>query len=264
MERLAKERFVIEFVKKIRETNKGIGGLKLWLMYKKEFGDEYAFGRDVFATILSDNNLKVRRKRRRIRTTNSDHDYPKYPDLVKALILDRPSQVWVSDITYIPIGYKKFCFLSIVTDAYTKEIVGYCVGDSLNTKYTLKALDMALYRIKDTTRLDLIHHSDRGVQYACFLYANRLKKMKIKISMTESGDPKDNAIAERVNGILKYEFLNHINFHDIKEVQNVVDTAVSFYNNERPHRSLAMMTPHEAALHPDRIKKTWKSYKESV
>ena len=232
-------------------------------MYKEELADKYAFGRDAFATILSDNNLKIRQKKRRIRTTDSDHNYPKYPDLVKKLILDRPFQVWVSDITYIPIRDKRFCFLSIVTDAYTKEIIGYCVGDSLDTKYTLKALEMALSHIKNTTGLNLIHHSDRGVQYACYLYTNRLKKMHIKISMTESGDPKDNAIAERVNGILKYEFLNHLDFQDSKEVRKVVQTAVLFYNNERPHRSLAMMTPHEATLHPDEITKTWKSYKES-
>lgn len=262
MSRLAKESFVIEFVKKIREIDKGLGGEKLWIKYKHELGETYTFGRDAFAKILATNNLNVRCKKQKIRTTNSDHDYPKHPDLVKDMLLSRRSQVWVSDITYIPIGEKKFCFLSIITDAYTKEIVGYFVGETLETIHCLKALDMALASLDKTAELDLIHHSDRGVQYACHLYTKQLKSMNIHISMTQSGDPKDNAIAERVNGILKYEFLNHLELTNIIDVRQAVKRAVIFYNEKRPHRSLGMMTPQEAVLYPDKIKKLWKSYKE--
>ena len=260
--RLAKERFVVEYVKKIREINKGLGGEKLWLKYKQEFGEEYSLGRDAFSNILAANNLKIRNKKRKIRTTNSDHNYPRYPDLVKNLLLDRPSQVWVSDLTYIPIGENSFCFLSIVTDAFTKKIVGYYVGETLEAIHTLKALDIALESIQTEEYQTLIHHSDRGVQYACNLYTEKLHALNIKISMTERSDPKDNAIAERVNGILKYEFLNHLQLANITDLREAVVRAVRFYNEERPHRSLDMMTPYEANLQPQKIKKRWTSYKE--
>lgn len=262
MFRLAKERFVIEYVKEIRSINKGLGGEKLWIKYKSTFGKDYSFGRDVFARILSDNHLKVRKKRRKTRTTNSNHNYLKYPDLIKTLKLTHPHQVWVSDITYIPIKEKSFCFLSILTDAYTKEIIGFSVGETLETSHTLKALKMALDRIGIQKGLHLIHHSDRGVQYACNLYTQQLRENNIRISMTESGDPKDNAIAERVNGIIKQEFLNHLTFKHIDEVKRTVERAVKFYNTERPHRSLNMMTPIEAAKNPGKVRKLWKSYKE--
>lgn len=229
-------------------------------MYKDYFGDGYSVGRDAFSRILKENALTLRRSRKSCRTTNSEHHFPLYPNLIKELTIVRPNQVWVSDITYIRL-LSGFCYLSLITDAYTHEIIGYNVGDTLETKYTLRALDQAFERLSGS-REELIHHSDRGVQYASFMYVNELNKQGIKISMTENGDPKENAIAERVNGILKQEFLDHYEFADLEEVKQGVDLAVDFYNTKRPHRSIDMLTPEQAALKTGILPKRWTSYKD--
>ena len=153
MRKLAEESFVVEFIKRIRERDRGIGGSKLWRMYKKEFGEEHAVGYNRFYDIVDKYGLKVRKRRRRAKTTDSNHDYPTYPNLVKNMIPVRPNQLWVSDITYMVIyvdgssGDYKFCYLSLVTDYYTKEIVGWCVGETLEAKFAVEALNMALDRL---------------------------------------------------------------------------------------------------------------------
>lgn len=268
MRKLAEESFVVEFIKSKRIYDRGIGGGKLWQMYKQTFGPEHAVGYNRFYDIVDKYGLKVRKRRRRARTTNSDHEYPTYPNLVKELIPTRPNQLWVSDITYMVIistedaeDYK-FCYLSLVTDYYTKEIVGWCVGETLEAKFSIEALNLALGRLDKNKVYDLIHHSDRGVQYASFAYTDILKSNNIKISMTECGDPKDNAVAERVNGIIKNEMLMGMTFHNIDEVKAAVATAVDFYNNERPHMSLDWMTPAQAALCTGELKKKWVSRRE--
>ena len=147
MRKLAEEAFVVEYVKKIRQKNPGIGGDKLWRMYKKSFGDEHAVGYNRFYDILEMYGLKVRKRKRRAKTTDSDHSLPTYPNLIKALIPIRSNQLWVSDITYMVIyedadtdtDEYKFCYLSLVTDYYTKEIVGWCVGETLEAKFTIEA-----------------------------------------------------------------------------------------------------------------------------
>ena len=151
----------------------------------------------------------------------------------------------------------RFCYLSLITDAYSKEIVGWCVGETLETENAMKALDMALSRIEGQSCKDLIHHSDRGVQYASFAYVEKLLSRDIQISMTESGDPKDNAVAERINGIIKNELLKDIAFFSIEEVRTTVEKAIDFYNNERPHMSLDWLTPSEAAKMEGPIEKKW-------
>lgn len=254
-------RFIVEYVKSVREIDKGIGGEKLWHVYTNYFGASYSIGRDAFLKIVRQYNLNLRRPRKGCRTTNSDHDYPLYPDLIKHLDVSRPNQVWVSDITYIRI-LDKFCFLSLVTDSYNREIVGAYVGPTLETKHTIEALRQAYQKLNPEERTDLINHSDRGVQYASFMYTDELKSKGIKISMTENGDPKDNAIAERVNGILKQEFLNHYEFKTIDEVRQAVRQAVEFYNTQRPHRSLDMLTPEQASKKTGYLKKHWVSYKD--
>lgn len=259
--RLAHERFLIEYVHSVRELDPGIGGEKLWLMYKGYFGTEHSLGRDAFLAVLKAHGLMLRKHRKGPRTTHSNHDLPVYPNLVCNLLVTRPNQVWVSDITYVRTD-DGFCFLSIVTDAYTHEVVGWFVGPTLESVYTLEALKMACTRLEGT-HIKLIHHSDRGTQYASLLYTAYLKGLNIQISMTESGDPKDNAVAERINGILKTEFLNHHHFAGIMQVRNTVMQAVDFYNNQRPHRSLDMMTPVQTRQTTGRIKKRWKSYKDS-
>lgn len=262
----AQEAFVVEFVKNVRGKDRGIGGNKLWMMYHNRFGAEHSVGYNRFYDILERYGLKVRKRKRCVSTTDSKHDLPLYPNLVKELIPTRPCQLIVSDITYIPLtreGERQdFCFLSLVTDYYTKEIVGYSVGDTLETKYPLEALEMGLKHYKGKELSGLIHHSDRGVQYASYAYTARLKDCKIGISMTESGNPKDNAMAERVNNTIKNEFLKGMEFHGISQVKEAVKAAVNFYNHERPHLSLEGMTPVQAAQCEGEMKKNWKSYRE--
>lgn len=269
MRKLAEEAFVVEFIKRIRERDRGIGGGKLWRMYKKEFGEEHAVGYNRFYDIVEKYGLKVRKRRRRAKTTDSNHEFPTYPNLVKNIIPIRPNQVWVSDITYMVIyvdgksGEYRFCYLSLVTDYYTKEIVGWRVGETLEAKFAIGALNMALARLDKNLVYDIIHHSDRGVQYASFAYTDILKARGIRISMTECGDPKDNAVAERVNGIIKNELLKDMAFHSIEEVKAAVADAIDFYNNERPHMSLDWKTPAEAALCSGELKKKWVSHREN-
>ena len=262
----AQEAFVVEFVKNVRGKDRGIGGNKLWMMYHNRFGAEHSVGYNRFYDILERYGLKVRKRKRCVSTTDSKHGLPLYPNLVKELIPTRPCQLIVSDITYIPLtreGERQdFCFLSLVTDYYTKEIVGYSVGDTLETKYPLEALEMGLKHYKGKELSGLIHHSDRGVQYASYAYTARLKDCKIGISMTESGNPKDNAVAERVNNTIKNEFLKGMEFHGISQVKEAVKAAVNFYNHERPHLSLEGMTPVQAAQCEGEMKKNWKSYRE--
>jgi transposase InsO family protein len=270
MRKLAEEAFCVEFIKGVRQKNRGIGGGKLWQMYKREFGDAHSVGYNRFYDIIEKYGLKVRKKKRRAKTTDSDHDLPLYPNLVKELIPLRPNQLWVSDITYMVVylnaetGEYDFCYLSLVTDYYTKEIIGWCVGDTLEAKFAIEALNMALSRLNGNPAEGLIHHSDRGVQYASFAYTDILKKNNIKISMTECGDPKDNAVAERVNGIIKNELLMGMAFFSIEEVRKALKVVIDFYNNERPHMSLDWKTPAEAALCTGELQKKWKSYREEA
>ena len=268
MQRLAREAFVVEFVKDVRRKDPGIGGNKLWLMYTRCFGDENRVGYNRFYDIIGQYGLKVRKRKRRVSTTDSRHDLPLYPNLVKSLIPTRPCQLIVSDITYVPLwtdpidGEYKFCYLSLVTDYYTKEIIGYSVGDTLETKHTLKALEMALGHYEGNDLSGLIHHSDRGVQYASYAYTERLRGHGIGISMTENGNPKDNAVAERVNNTIKNELLKGMSFFTVDEVKAALRTAVDFYNNERPHLSLDGMTPCQASRTTGEIQKNWISFRE--
>lgn len=268
MLRLASESFVLEFVREIRQKAPGIGGNKLWLMYRTRFGEEHSVGYNRFYDILERYGLKVRKRKRRTATTDSRHDLPVYPNLVKELSPTRPCQLMVSDITYIPLGINQeserytFCYLSLVTDYYTKEIIGYSVGNTLEAKYPEQALEMALRHYNGKDLSALIHHSDRGVQYASYAYTGRLKDCKIRISMTESGNPKDNAVAERVNNTIKNELLKGMVFSRISEVKVAVKAAVEFYNHERPHWSLDGMTPSQAAGCEGELKKRWISYRD--
>lgn len=269
-QKLALESFVVEYVQEVRRKDPGIGGNKLWLMYRTRFGEENSVGYNRFYDILDLYRLKVRKRRHRTRTTDSHHGYPVYPNLVRDFLPDAPCQLMVSDITYIFLGVNPqtgkniFCYLSVVTDAYSKEIIGYSVGETLDARYPLEALEMAIkhYRGKDLS--GLIHHSDRGVQYASSLYTERLKTCKIRISMTESGNPKENAIAERINNTIKNELLKGMEFNHVSQVKAAVAAAVDFYNHERPHWSLDGMTPSQAAGCKGELRKRWKSYREKA
>ena len=184
-------------------------------------------GRDRFEYILDKYNLKVRKKKRKPRTTDSRHGLPTYPNQAKSYIPTQANRLWVSDITYIPIHVNEskhiFCYLSLILDAYSKEIVGWAVGETLETGHCIHALRMALKRVDDTSGTELIHHSDRGCQYASKEYTSLLREYGITISMTEDGNPKDNAQAERINNTMKNELLKGKSFCDIKEVREAVE-----------------------------------------
>ena len=256
-----KEEMVIQFVKDIRRLDPGIGGEKLYYMYRERFGADYKYmvGRDKMEAIIARNGLNVRLLRRRPRTTDSTHGLPTYPNLVKDLIPIRKNQVWVTDITYVPIwnpdGTYTFCYLSMITDCYTKEIIAWYVGETMEAWCSVECLMMALEKLDTEEVINLIHHSDRGVQYVSAAYTSLLIDAGIQISMTETGDPKDNAVAERQNNTVKNELLKDIKFHSIGEVRRAMEKAVAFYNNERPHMSLNNMTPRQAASCTGKIQK---------
>ncbi len=213
-------------------------------------------GRDAFFELLRDNGMLVRRRRNRVRTTFSSHRFRKYPDLIRQLVPERPDQLWVSDITYLRIK-QNFAYLSLITDAYSRKIIGFSVSHDLSTDSCLKALRMAL----KTRSIDqpLIHHSDRGTQYCSKAYTTLLKREGIAISMTESGNPRDNAVAERVNGILKMELLKE-NYDNIDIAHKSIKQAVQIYNALRPHSSINMLTPEIAHRMTGMIKRRWKNY----
>ena len=229
--RLAIEQFVVQFVRNIREKDPRMGTDNLWRMYRERFSYEYRVGRDVFRSILHERGLHIRQRQRAPRTTDSRHNLPTYPNLVKNVIPTRPNQIWVSDITYIPIedptarlGYR-FCFLTIVMDAYSKRIVGWYVAPTLEASYSIKALKMAIGTLPGEFDTTLIHHSDRGCQYASADYISLLTRSHITPSMTESGNPKDNAMAERINSTIKNELLHGKTFCSLRQVTEAVKTA---------------------------------------
>lgn len=216
-------------------------------------------GRDGFFNLLRAHGLLVRRRERKApQTTFSDHILRKYPNLVVGLAITSPCSVWVSDITYILVG-TGFGYLSLVTDAYSRMIVGYYLSKSLSAQGCVKALLMALKTLP--ANYELIHHSDRGCQYCCAQYVEQLNKKTINISMTERSDPRENAIAERVNGILKQEFLE-VKYEEYAKAVESVKKAIQIYNYERPHSSVDMLTPGQAHERTGELKQHWKNYKE--
>jgi len=249
---------LINEVLKIRKTQKRLGCRKL--IYKLEpfmAQHQIVIGRDAFFNLLSERNLLVRKRRRRKPiTTFSDHWMRKYPNLIEGFYPTAPNQLWVSDITYIVVG-DGFAYLSLVTDAYSRKIAGFYLSKDLSAEGCIRALEMALDNNPILGRL--IHHSDRGSQYCCSDYVKILNDNFIKISMTQNGDPRENAIAERVNGILKDELLDksHLNYEEA--IRNV-SIAISIYNHQRPHGSIDYLTPIEAHFRSGKLKRRWKNY----
>jgi len=236
-----------------------LGGRKLFQMIQPGLISNYIkIGRDKFFDILRDRKLLVTQRRNRAKTTNSNHNFKKYPDLIKDYECNGIEQVLVSDITYIRVN-ETFCYLSLVTDLYSKKILGFHLSDSLKTEGCLYALRMALNQIDN--KKHLIHHSDRGVQYCSEDYIKLLEFHNIKISMTQSGDPRDNAVAERVNGILKCEFLPEHTFKTKREAVKWALESVNKYNTLRPHLSCGMLTPEQAHKSGIVLKKMWKNYR---
>ena len=239
----------------IRREMPRLGTRKLYYLLKESFlRDGISIGRDRLFDLLREEGLLIVKKKKYTKTTDSEHWMRKYPNLVKQLELKRPEQLWVADITYLAL-LDQYRYLHLITDAYSKQIMGYCVSDTLAASHTLKALEMALKNRKHDS--SVIHHSDRGLQYCSARYVRTLQQRSIAISMTEDGSPYDNAIAERVNGILKDEFSLDERFIDQAQLELQVKQSIDTYNNRRPHESNHMLTPNE--MHQqDKLKpKAW-------
>jgi len=239
--RKTQETKVIKMVDTKRKVLPRVGCRKLLNHLEIDFKNEnIKIGRDKLFNILKANNRLVKPRRTSCRTTNSYHHFHKYNNLIKDFKPTRINQVWVTDITYIR-TVNGFCYLALVTDLYSRKIVGFDTSDSLELLGALRALKMAIRNADNLKRL--IHHSDRGVQYCSYQYTGELLKRGIKISMTEENHCYENAVAERVNGILKGEFYLDVTFFSTKIAQKAVKNVIKLYNNERLHLSLEYKTP---------------------
>ena len=232
---------VIELVKQERNIQARVGTRKL----HKELWDTFLksdikVGRDRLFNILRANDMLVKRKKSSCKTTNSYHHFHKHKNLIKDMKVTTPNKVWVSDITYIR-TVKGFCYLALITDLYSRKIVGYDISDSLELVGCLRALQKALASARPAG--GLVHHSDRGIQYCSKQYVAKLRKLNIKISMTEENHCYENAVAERVNGILKDEFYLDQCFVNTYNAKVATKSAIDIYNNKRLHLSLGYKTP---------------------
>ena len=256
-----KGELLYQSVIKYRKLMPRIGGRKLHYLISKELPEELQIGRDKFFNWLRDNNLLVRRRKVRIYTTNSHHWLHTYPNLIKSFIPSAPNELWVSDITYINTE-EGVMYLFLITDAFSKKITGWKLADNLRAENAVIALKSAIKQWTNKSRR-LIHHSDRGVQYCSEEYVRILKKNKIEISMTQDGNPLDNAIAERINGILKDEWLYQKTLKTKKSALLYLHNITNIYNTVRPHLSLNMQTPeqiHKNNYPQELPKKLWNNY----
>jgi transposase InsO family protein len=248
---------VLKLVQEIRQSLPRVGARKLLHMLEPSLKEHnIKMGRDKLYDLLGHHGLLLRYRRRNPYTTDPNHPYRKYPNLIRDLILTGSEQLWVSDITYLRLT-KGFCYLSIVTDAYSRKIVGYQVHPTLASEGAIRSLVMAIHTRK--SKHPLVHHSDRGIQYCCSEYVDMLHHCRIQISMTENGDPYENAIAERVNGILKGEFGLDKTFATTDHAAEATSQAVTAYNYKRPHASCDYLTPAIAHEQKGILRKRWKT-----
>lgn len=240
---MLQEDVVLALVYQVRAKLPRLGGRKLYHMTQSDMeANGLKIGRDRFFSILRDNGLLIKQRRNKMRTTHSYKWFNRYDNLVKGFEPTAPEQLWVSDITYVrtEAGFK---YLSLITDAFSRRIVGYHLADDLGRAGCISALRMALNGARDTQ--GLIHHSDRGSQYCSDEYTTMLTDNGARISMAQQYQPLDNPIAERINGIVKGEFLETQVLKDLQDTREAVKVAVSKYNALRPHLSLNMETPNQ-------------------
>ena len=256
------EDFIIQQVKSIRKNHRRMGTRKLYEMLQPFMLEHHIkMGRDALFSLLSSNQLLVRKRKRRIQTTNSYHWLRKHPNLIRDFVPTAINQLWVSDITYWKLK-ENHVYISFITDVYSHKIVGYQVAETMEAIESIKALQMALSAMGAEAHLNLTHHSDRGLQYCSHAYVKLLQDYNIKISMTENGDPLENAVAERINGIIKDEYLETYEIENIKDAKKLLKGVVDLYNNERPHMSIGNFTPNTIHQANNTIKpeKLWKNY----
>lgn len=234
-----RECYLVGLVEELRQDLPRLGGVKLWKLLND---NGVRVGRDELFRLLGRYGLLIKRRKRRAVTTDSKGWARQHPNLVKGLKVSRPNQVWVSDITYVTTR-AGFVYLSLVTDAYSRRIMGWHVHATLDSGGPLRSLYRAICQVDDDGLKGLVHHSDRGCQYRSAQYVDTLSCKGIKTSMTQDGSPYDNAIAERVNGILKQEWLDGEDFADLREVREKVEEVVRLYNTRRPHMAIGLNTP---------------------
>jgi putative transposase len=250
---------IIEEVKKIKQEQPYIGVRKLQVLLQPILQKyNIKVGRDGLFDLLREFGLLVKLKRYKHYTTQSKHRLYKYPNQIKDVTVTASNQLWVSDITYIETG-SRYSYLFLITDAWSKKIVGYNLSSSYSVQGAIEALKMAFNDNKISE--GLVHHSDRGIQYCSKEYTLLLKKKKAVISMTENSDPYENAIAERVNGILKKELLQ-VKYDNEQQASKAIQKAVTIYNTKRPHLSIGLLTPETAHVKNERVKKLWKNYNQ--
>lgn len=253
------QELVIKEVLRIRKTHKKMGCRKLLVKLEAfMFDHQIKMGRDALFDLLAANQLLIRRRNRRVSTTYSSHWLRKYPNLIREFVADGINQLWVSDITYWRFK-DKFLYISFVTDVFSHKIVGYYLSESLEAESSIHALQMALDQLKQPVE-GLIHHSDRGIQYCCKEYVKLLQDNSIAISMTENGDPLENALAERINGIIKGEYLDCYEVNSIHQANELLIQVVNLYNQERPHMSIGNKTPEEVHQTNQKTDRLWKNY----
>lgn len=248
---------VLDLIHQIRVKVPRIGGRKLFYMLQDDLAKhQIKMGRDAFFDFLREQDLLVRPKRKHHRTTNSHHRFKKYNNLIVNLVVEEPNRLWVSDITYIDVN-NRWAYVIFITDAYSHKVVGFNVADKMTSEFCLVALDQAIAQWHNREK-PLIHHSDRGVQYCSDLYTKRLLQEGIQISMTQNGDPRENPVAERVNGIFKGDFLMDRTFESIELAQTEIAQMVESYNGIRPHSSCDYLTPEMTHRMKGPLKKRWK------
>ena len=252
--RIDKERILLH-IREIRDNLPGCGVRKIHEMLRR-YHQTCHIGRDRLFDLLREEGMLIRKRKRKKRTTYSDHHMRVYPNAVTDVIPVRPNEIWVSDITYLQYLDKDY-YLFLVTDAYSHKIVGWTLSDNMKVNNAVQALRMALRQRKDKNHL--IHHSDRGSQYASYKYMRLLKRNGIMPSMTENGDPRENAIAERVNGILKEEFFKYMQLTE-NNINKEIANAITNYNTRRIHYSIGLMTPEEAHRSTGKLDRMWKKY----
>ena len=253
------EELLIQEVKTIRKRQPMVGTRKLYGMLQSFMVQhQIKVGRDALFELLASNGMLVKRRKKKAQTTFSSHWLRKYRNLIKGIEPVKPDEIWAADITYLETE-GGFVYISLITDTYSRKIVGYHVADNLLAISSVQALKMALENMPIKLE-NLIHHSDRGIQYCSQEYVNILQEYQMKISMTENGDPLENAIAERVNGILKNELMPQVKIKNLEHAQKMLNNIVLIYNEERPHLSIALLTPNQAHETNGKLKRYWKSY----
>ena len=256
---LIKEDVILQEAINIRKDLPRLGTRKLhFVLQNKLISHQISFGRDYLFDLLAEHKLLIRQRKRKVITTDSRHWMRKYNNLIKEVNINRPEQVWVSDITYIRLT-NQWGYLSLITDAYSRKIMGYSFRQDLAAEGCIEALKMALNN--RMYNQPIIHHSDRGSQYCSHNYVDLLLKNNIAISMTENGDPYENALAERINGIIKTEFNLYASAVGFEQTKLQIDRSINAYNRLRPHASCDYLTPNQAHEQTENLKKRWKNYK---